>query len=261
MPYNDNNNLITRDDVFQYLTKYNGNLSKEEFEKLDIVEFVKAFVHRSYCTRKSENFVTGNEKRPATCLPLQEESNERLELLGDAVLSLIVAEYLFVRYKNENEGFLTRMRSKIVNGSNLSAMALSLNLNTFTVISKSVEENEGRTSKRVMEDCFEAFMGAMYLTLQYDFCYTWFVAFVEDTLDLSDMVVNQKNNKEVLMAHFRQVYGAVPTFVLYNVDGGKIVHCKIKNLKNVHIGSGQGTSKKTAEEEASRIALLYLGVK
>jgi dsRNA-specific ribonuclease len=63
------------------------------------------------------------------------------------------------------------------------------------------------------------------------------------------------------MAHFRQVYGAVPTFVLYNVDGGKIVHCKIKNLKNVYIGSGQGTSKKTAEEEASRIALLYLGVK
>ena len=105
LPYNPLNILVQKSDIL--------NLTKN-FKDINL--YRKAFVHKSYCTRKNENFLNGNINCPPGCLPLQEDSNERLEFLGDSILNMVVADYLFERYPDENEGFLTRMRTKLVNG-------------------------------------------------------------------------------------------------------------------------------------------------
>jgi dsRNA-specific ribonuclease len=85
LPYNANNVLVSHDDVLSILSEY---LDNPVINDLNV--YRKAFVHRSYCTRKNENFVNGNSNCPKDCIPLQEESNERLEFLGDAIVNLAV---------------------------------------------------------------------------------------------------------------------------------------------------------------------------
>ena len=80
------------------------------------------------------------EEKPDDCLDLQERSNERLEYLGDAILSATVASYLYERFPDEEEGFMTRIRTKLVNGEMLGSLADKMNLNEFLVISRHVEE-------------------------------------------------------------------------------------------------------------------------
>ncbi len=151
----------------------------------DVDLYRRAFVHRSYCTRKNDTFITGNQHCPPDCLPLQEESYERLEFLGDAVLGLVTAAYLHERYDTENEGFLTRVRTKLVNGATLAGFALSLGLDKLIIMSRQIEDAGGRQNKNILEDCFEAFIGALYVDQGYQAASRWVVAFLEDTIDFS----------------------------------------------------------------------------
>ena len=96
-------------------------------------------------------------------MPLQENSNERLEFLGDSILNLTVARYVFDRYPDDNEGFLTNMRTKLVNGKMLAFLGEKIGLQNHVVISKQIESNRGRSNKNVLEDAFEALIGAIFL--------------------------------------------------------------------------------------------------
>ena len=102
-PYNNQNILINEKDVNNILKRFGI-----ELDCININLYRKSLVNKSYVTRKNENFVTGNENCPEDCLPLQEESNERFEFLGDSVLSTTVANYLYERYPDQQEGFLTK---------------------------------------------------------------------------------------------------------------------------------------------------------
>ena len=87
-----------------------------------------------------------------------------LEFLGDSVLGVIVAKYLFDRFPEEHEGFLTKMRSKLVRGEMLGSLAKMLNFGEFLIISRHIEDKcDGRNAEAILEDCFEAFIGAMFL--------------------------------------------------------------------------------------------------
>ena len=108
-PYNNKNILIKEDDVNNILRKYGIKM-----KCINIDFYRNALVHKSYSTRKNENFISGNLNCPKDCLPLQEECNERYEFLGDSVLSTTVANYLYMRYPEQNEGFLTKTNIKDV---------------------------------------------------------------------------------------------------------------------------------------------------
>ena len=222
-------------------------------------------MHRSYCTRKNENFVVGNAQCPSGCIPLQEESNERLEFLGDAVVNLVVGKYLFHRYPDENEGFMTRIRTKLVNGTMLAHFASIIGLEKHMLISKQIEENEGRANKKIMEDGFEAFVGAMLNDQgEYSVVEDWIVNLIENNIDFSDLIMSNTNYKDMLIKHFQHNFNTSPKFLEMSVEttstGGKKYKICVKGQGDALLGIGCGTSKKQAENDASRAVLVSLGL-
>lgn len=129
------------DDKFQEL----GKLLNISFKNIILIRL--AFIHRSYL----------NETKVKTY------SNERLEFLGDSILSFLVSEYLYKKYPTFTEGELTNLRSSIVKTATLARVAQELNLGNFLLVSKGEEESGGRKNNSLLADTFEAFLGAVYL--------------------------------------------------------------------------------------------------
>ena len=255
LPYNSKNRLINENELYKILREYG-------VESLinDLGMYRKAFVHKSYCTRKNENFVDGNVNCPEDCLPLQEESNERLEFLGDAVLNITIADYLFERYPDENEGFLTRMRTKLVNGKMLSQLSSKVGLDNYVLISKQIEENEGRKNLNILEDCFEAFIAAVYLDQNFETAKDWIIGVVENFIDFPELIKQNHNFKDLLLKYFQQNFGYSPRFYEMSVEtnmnnNSKIYTVCIKDNKNNVISIGTGGNKKDAENDSAKKAL------
>jgi ribonuclease-3 len=263
LPFNLDNTLL--DDaslrmlIGQFLPSYTYS---------DINLFRNAFVHKSYCTRKNENFAEGNALCPPGCLPLQEESNERLEFLGDAVLNLIIGNYLFQRYPDESEGFLTKMRTKLVCGTMLAELAHFAKLPRFLIISKQIDENNGRNNKKILEDSFEAFLGALFLDAgsqglnSMDIASDWIINLIEENIDFSELITQNTNYKDTFIKFYQHQHNMLPRFFELNTEitnNSKIFRVAIKDKNGSVISTGTGMSKKLAENDAALNALKYYG--
>jgi len=264
MPYNEHNVLFDHRTVTEIISKYCPSFT---IGNIDI--YRTSMVHKSYCTRKNENFVEGNVKCPPSCLPLQEESNERLEFLGDAVLNLIIGNYLYDRYCDSDEGFLTRIRTKLVNGTMLAELNQHASLPRFSIISKQIEENNGRLNKKILEDCFEGFLGAIFLDAQsqgknaLDVASQWVIGLIEDNLDFTELIKQNNNYKDAFLKYFQHNFNVLPKFIELSTDAtnnGKIFRVVIKDNNNTIIGTGTGATKKSSENDAAKNAMLYFGV-
>jgi ribonuclease-3 len=119
----------------------------------DSVHLLTAITHRSYL----------NEHREA-----RQEHNERYEFLGDAVLELVVTDFLFGKYPERPEGELTAIRAALVNTTSLSDVATNMNINEFLLLSKGEEKDTGRARQYILANTFEAIIGAIYLDQGYD---------------------------------------------------------------------------------------------
>ena len=159
LPYNPNNCLIQAEDIRKLFDEH----GLEGMPMHNINLYRNAFVHRSYCTMKNDDFESGNERCPSDCLPLQEMSYERLEFIGDSILGMVCATYLYERYPDQAEGFLSKLRTKLVNGKMLGYLSDKIGFPKYVLISKQVEEVHGRSNYKIMEDVFEAFIGAIYM--------------------------------------------------------------------------------------------------
>lgn len=124
----------------------------------DIKVYQTAFIHRSYLRTGTVQSTT-----PPDCVPLQKVCNETYEFLGDTILSTVIGTYLYDRYRDQNEGFLTKTRTKMVRGTTLGELAKRIGLNKWIIISQHVESEGGRDNLRILEDLFEAFIAAIYL--------------------------------------------------------------------------------------------------
>lgn len=257
LPYNNRNKLIMEDDVDNILKTYGV---PERFR--DVNMYRKAFVHKSYCTRKNENFLNGNINCPSDCLPLQEESNERLEFFGDSILNMTVADYLFERYPDENEGFLTRVRTKLVNGKMLANLSEKVGFNKFVLISKQIEDNDGRCNLNILEDAFEAFIAALYLDFGhkgFEYAKEWIISVIESHVDFSELIKQNNNYKDMFLKYYQQNFSTMPKFFEVSVDNsssnGKVYTVCIKDPNDNIISIGKGGNKKDAENNAAKIAL------
>lgn len=255
-PYNSKNILIDNVALQSLLSNYNVH---EKFN--DIGLYRKAFVHKSYCTRKNDNFINGNIECPEDCLPLQEESSERLEYLGDSILSKVVASYLFERYPDENEGFLTRMRTKLVNGKMLAHLSEIVGLKKYIILSKQIEDSDGRNSVNILEDAFEAFIGAIYIDFKDKgdkIVSQWILSVIESNIDFADLIRNNTNHKDTFCKYFQQNYNYIPKFFESKVEikkNQKVYTMCIKDENGSVLSVGSGASKKEAENDAAKNAL------
>ena len=281
LPYNPNNVLLTENDLKNLFDK-NG-LEGIPFNNINL--YRNAFVHRSYCTMKNDDFETGNDRCPDNCLPLQEMSYERLEFLGDAILGMIVARYLYDRYPDQNEGFLSKMRTKIVNGKMLGYLAGLVGFSKFAVLSKQVEDVSGRMNYKIMEDIFEAFIGAIYMDFQqadkevilpasiklpdgpltgvgYYVAEQWIVHILETNLDFADLIQSKTNYKDMLVRFMQHSFQDAPRFCEIGItvrSNHKIFEYCVKNKSGSVLGKATGASKKDAENMAAKNALAYYG--
>lgn len=276
-PYNPLNKLVTFEDIHGIL-KDHGIVLKP----LNISLYNKAFLHRSYCTRKNDNLITGNTECPEDCLPLQEESNERLEFLGDSILNFVVADYLYERYPDANEGFLTKMRTKIVNGNKLAELSEFLDLGKHIIISKQIENNNGRNNKKNLEDIFESFLGAIYLdfndyefnksmTKKYFLDHTgigfqivskFIVNILEQYIDFSSIVVQKENPKDTFLKMCQHNFQWTPKFYEINIcekNNLKEHTVSVKNNEGFTIAISSGNNRKQAEMNASIKGMEYYG--
>ena len=257
LPYNSQNILVSEADVLKILTSFGVDEPPR-----DVNMYRKAFVHKSYCTRKNENFLNGNVNCPSDCIPLQEESNERLEFFGDSILNMTVADYLFERYPDENEGFLTRMRTKLVNGKMLAFLSEKVGFAKFVLISKQIEDGGGRTNFNILEDTFEAFIAGLYLDMGHkglECAKDWIVNVIESHIDFSELVKQNNNYKDMFLKYYQQCFSSMPKFFEMNVENvnsnGKIYTVCIKDGSGNIISIGKGCNKKDAENNAAKIAL------
>jgi ribonuclease-3 len=257
-PYNPTNQLINKDDVLKFLSIF------DDITNINI--YRRAFVHKSYCTRKNENYNEGNINCPDDCLPLQEESNERLEFLGDAILNFVVGKYLFERYPTVNEGFLTTTRTKLVNGEMLASLSAQIGLGKYILLSSQIESNNGRSNKNILEDTFEAFIGSIFFDYEekdgsgFKHADEWIVHILEEYVDFSDLMTQNKNYKDTLVKYCQHNFQFIPKF--YEIDvsenkNGKCYTIYVKNNLGSVMGIGKGTNKKNAEIDAAKKALKY----
>ena len=160
------NKFITADFV-------NGLLEEYDLQNVkinDIDKYILASIHKYY-TINDENvtFDELSEEELANAIPLQKENNERLEFLGDSILYSAITSYIYDRYFYKNEGFLTKLRTKLVNGETLAVLAKELKLYEYILISKHIENNDGRQNLNLMEDIFEALICSINLDLGFKY--------------------------------------------------------------------------------------------
>jgi len=277
MPYNNKNILISDEDL-RNLFKNNG---LENVKHHNINLYRNAFVHKSYCTMKNTDFTTGNTNCPDDCLPLQEISYERLEFLGDSLLGMIVAGYLYERFPDQNEGFMSKLRTKLVNGKMLGNLSNKIGFPKFAIISKQVEDVNGRNNYKIMEDIFEAFIGALYLDFQHDsetldlpievispgkgffIVQRWIVYIIENYIDFADLIVSKTNYKDMLSTYMQHNLQDQPRFFEVNIvtkDNAKIFTYCIKDKNNTVIGTATGHSKKDAENNVALEGMKYYNI-
>lgn len=201
----------------------------------------QAFIHRSYINETKDSAL---------------EHNERLEFLGDAVLELVVTEYLYRNFQNP-EGELTNWRSSIVRGDVLSKVAAELSLGNLLLLSKGEEKSGGRNRQLILANTFEALIGSIYLDKGYDVSATFIRKYV---IDLLPEIIEKKlyiDPKSHLQELAQDTLGVTPEYRVVKESGPD--HSKIFTVgvfaRNGQIATGQGSSKQRAEQEAAAAAI------
>lgn len=253
--HNETNKLITADDV--------ERMCEENFNILikvnDIKHYQRALTHSSYVNTTKTQINSPN----ARIVPLQSESYEIYEFLGDSILKPIIATYLFTRYPYENEGFMTLLKIKLEEKSAFYKLALKLKLGDYMLISKQTENTMGRYSKNLLEDCLEALIAALYLDQNFETCRKAFWYILETEIPYSEYIYCNTEYKGQLMNFYHKNGWSYPVYVQIDmsyVNGRRLFTMGVKDNKGSVIAQGVANDKKTAEQQASMIALYNFGV-
>ncbi|MEO1927737.1 MAG: ribonuclease III [Nautiliaceae bacterium] len=187
----------------------------------------------------------------------KEFNNERLEFLGDAVMDLIVGEYLFKLFPKAEEGILSKLRAALVNEDSFTKLAKRINLGEFLFLSPAEENNNGREKPSILSSAFEAIMGAIYLESGFEKAKEVALRLLEQEYPIitpEELLKDYKTTlQEITQAHF----GVVPEYRLISTTGpdhkkefeiGVFIHDK-------EYARAKGKSKKAAQQEGARLTI------
>lgn len=202
----------------------------------------QAFVHRSYLN-ENKDFPIGH--------------NERLEFLGDAVLELVITDYLYKKYPDKTEGDLTSFRSALVNANTLYVVGVNLGVNDYLLLSKGESKDTGRARQYILANTMEAIIGAIYLDQEYEkakeFIYQNITPLIDKVIEEGTWI----DSKSLFQEKAQEYAGVTPLYKTTKESGPD--HDKHFTvgvyLKNDLVATGEGDSKQDAEQEAARNAL------
>jgi ribonuclease-3 len=188
------------------------------------------------------------------------KNNERLEFLGDAVLNLIVGEYLFYKYPDSNEGILSKIRASLVNENSFMLLAKEIDLGSYITISYAEENNQGRYKASILSDAFEALIGAIFHEvgiekvrhITYKLLHK-----VHGNITLDRVFNDYKTNLQELT---QTLYATTPEYRLEREEGPdhkKVFYISVW-IDNKKYSSAKGSSKKIAHQESAKIAIQKL---
>lgn len=189
-------------------------------------------------------------------------SNERMEFLGDAVLSLIVSAYLFDTYKNEQEGELSKIRSAVVCEKALASYAAEIDLGKYLLLGHGEEINSGRERPSILSDAYEALLAAIYLDSGIAEARSFLLPYAKKLIDKTVREHSSTDYKTKLQQIVQQKPGETLVYVIVSESGPPHLKTFVAearlNDSNV-LGSGSGSSKREAEQNAARDALKFFG--
>lgn len=207
--------------------------------------FVLAFVHRSFFNEHRDELTA---------------HNERLEFLGDSVLGLMIAEYLYQQLPNEAEGKLSLLRSQVVEASSCARFAHQLGVSQYILLGRGERLNEGKGKETIVADLFEALIGAIYLDGGWEAAKRFFWGHFEDVI-LSSFSQPARNWKAELQDYSQKKHQIPPVYKIIKETGpdhGKTFHV-IACIGDKTVGEGVGSSKKEAEQAAAESAFMQIG--
>lgn len=195
----------------------------------------RALAHRSWCAE-----VGG------------QPSNERLEFLGDAVLGWVIAEIAYRRHGDLPEGKLTDLRKSVVNATALAEVAQSIGLGEWLLLGKGEDSAGGRQKPSILSDAFEAVLGAVYLDGGVDAAKALVARLFSDRLDVAAGQLDRLDHKTVLQELTARLYDTAPVYLLTESgpDHSKTFTATVL-VAGTALGSGEGKSKKLAEQQAA----------
>lgn len=268
---NESNKYISEAFVNSIFCKYGLN-----YKIKNLAMFQRAVIHTSYLKlnllseknmKRHYAYIKDKEvdpiEDPTKAIPLQDHSYERLEFLGDSIIRAVLSDYLYNRYTNEDEGFMTRLRTKIEKGESLARLSKAISLNEYIFISKLIEHKGGRYQNvSILEDVFEAFIGALHMEAGYDICKQFIINIIEIEVDFAELLYIEDNYKDMLLQLYHKKKWDDPKYVSLTTSGTdnrkEFTMC-VKDNSGENIGIGTGASKKKGEQEAARRALAKLG--
>lgn len=283
-PFNTGNKPITTNCVQNLLKKYGIYQNINDLEL-----YQQAMVHTSYtvpyvkeiCLRDN----VGIKENPDGCMLLFPASYERMEFLGDTIIDAIIGNYVFTRFPDSNEGFLSTMKKQLISRWTLSHLAEKCGLGDYMIISKTLElKQDGRKDIKRLCDIFEAFVGAIYLDFNrekhgflasflsgpgYQVAEKFVINVLEnpDTLiDMTSLITDDGNYKIKFRNWLRRMRQTDPIYTVIsspdteNENKEWVVKITSRKTREQILGQGNGKTLKDAEYAAAHNALIQAGV-
>jgi len=187
--------------------------------------------------------------------------NERLEFLGDAVLSMVIAERLYIQFPYENEGNLSLLRMYLVQGKTLTDMANKFHLGENMSFGVGEIKSGGHKRARILEDAFEALIGAIYLDSDYSTAKECILSWYDDKLKILNVDEHTKDSKTKLQEILQGQIQMKPNYKVISIEGedhNQTFHVEVSLASMNKSFQATGKSRKSAEHEAARIALMNI---
>ncbi len=243
LPYQSKAPFITEDRERELLCFLKDNNLK--FQDLRLLNL--AFTHTSYA----------NECKGEV------DNNERLEFLGDSVLGLVTAEYLFSFYHKFHEGDFSKIKAVVVSEESLSEVASKMDFERYLLVGRGEKIQGGKRKKAINADAMEAVIAALYLDQGFDAARDFILSFIpEQVTKLQKNQLSYKDYKTELQVYYQKKKGKVPLYQLVSQSGPdheQVFTVKV-SLGNKTYGPAEGKNKKAAEQAAAKLALISLGI-
>ena len=221
-PYNEKNTLISKEQLKMILTKYHVF-----YEIHDMQYWERAFVNSTYCKNPLHQYVN----KPSKCIELKHKSNERLEFIGDGILELVTKYYLYKRFPDADEGFMTEKKIALVKNEHIGQLAYDLGLHKWLLLSKNAEEKKNRVNFKKLGCLFEAFLGALFLdsnNVSTDntflmgngilYCQIFIENVYNNLVNWEDIIENDTNYKNIFQVRIQKEFKCTPEYYVIKLD-------------------------------------------